>query len=205
MKLKINLFILFLSILTISYAQEDKQAIQFFMHGNMGFTELKIEKHLTMSASVQQATFGVSIPVKNFSLLTAIQLEEIKGNGHTAKNPYFYKSSSLGLPVDFCYNINFENNFQARMGLGGFVKKDFSDSFEYLSKTNEDVYNSLKYGARIRLDLIFNVTESFDIGLNMQLERDFSTHKANTSFSKYYGERQQASSNSFGLIFLYNL
>ena len=183
---KAILSIIFLTITTISLAQEDtannNSNFEYQFQVKMGFAQLEINDFDPVNGNLQQLDLALSNKLGNkFKISYGFGFSEFKANALFNDTPGALKNTYLRLPVNLLYSKSFQNKTTIVTGIGVYGN--------YLLKSKipgllDEKNVGLGFGASVQTGVKFNISEDLDFGIMIESQTDFSKNKKNDSNQK---------------------
>ncbi len=173
--------------------------------GGIGYVTFLNKSHPNYNLNSNGAEFLLNIRIADiFGLATGFGYYKLSGNGFNPPSGVFYEERSLHkVPLLLTINLPVAEKLKILANLGFYIQNISKDEFQFMLKSEEDVFEGWNYGAQIEVGFLFKISEALSAGMNFSGQSDLFDIEASKSqdmYSSYIETQRLKNLISVGVI-----
>lgn len=199
---KLHIALMFLFTLSLVFSQEEPQdhsKFSFSLNANSGQAKVENDNLPNYNLDVNTIELLLNYSFNNhIGIAIGIGYNDLTGNGFNNVGDFYHERQTLRFPVLLTTERHFERIvLQANVGLYGQVVID--DEYQYLFFRTDEVFNGWTFGFQGNINLMYQLTDRFALGVNLTTQSDFS--KLDSGINEIVNDEQRITQqNTFGLV-----
>jgi len=201
---KLNFILAGILLFSISFvqAQEENQTSKFsiYAYGGIGYTQVKNDNEPDYDLNVNTGEVLLNYQAwDKIGLATGIGYSVLSGGGFNSNGNFYQERTLIKIPVLFTINQTIAENLIMTANFGLYGQTIIKDEFQYLNRTDKDVYEGFNFGAQLGLGIGYQFDERLGFGINFNGQSDFNSFET-TSNSNLNDEQRHKSFTSLGIF-----
>ena len=150
----LNFVLLVILLFSISFvqAQEENKTSKFSMYayGGIGYTQVKNDNEPDYDLNVNTGEILFNYKAWNkIGLATGIGYSALSGSGFNSNGNFYQERTLIKVPLLLTLNSKLSENLIMMANFGIFGQTIVKDEFQYINRTESDVYEGFNFGAQL--------------------------------------------------------
>lgn len=196
-------------IFGLSFAQKTENTrvskfnLDLSINVGTGRVDNENQPNYNLDAIVSEALLTYNFS-NQFGVATGIGYTQLSGNGFNSNGNFYHERDVIRIPLMLTTGRNFGEKLRLYANIGLYGQVIVNDEFQYLTNTENDVYEGWSFGFNGNIGLLYELTTKFSMGVNFATQSDFSAVETSDNAS-INDEQRLDRVNTFGLLFRFSL
>jgi hypothetical protein len=201
----ILLIALILSLNLVQSQEEKESKFNIIANGGTGYGIIESDNEPSYNLNGSAVNILLNYKVnKIFGIATGIGLNALSGNGFNSIGNFYHERSLFKIPLLATLDYNVLEKFSVIANFGFYTQNIAEDEYRFLTNTQKNVYDGWNLGAQAGLGFLFELFNHFSVGVNYNVQSDFSNFK--TTNNQGINDQQKLKVlSSTGIIFMVEL
>ncbi len=181
-------------------------------YAGIGYVTVDNDKEVNYNLNVNQGTILVNYSFSEkdtYGISTGVGFTEMTGNGFSTNGNFFHERTHLRIPLLLTLNYPISDKFEIFTNLGGYAQTILKDDYQFIGANIEDVYEGWNFGFQFGIGLLYDLGNSWSIGIQVDAQSDFTDFETNSNLALVNeteitpDEQKFKDLSTIGLIFRY--